>query len=153
LFYVTVMGIPDPGVENYLISNAHARAADLIASFASVQPTDGTELSERISNVLDDYCSALLADLRRAVDRIDAPEATWLRQNYLRLIVDFATGLRDAIADSAMRHAAAQVIQCKVLEHERNLRVALDAHGGLTPQTGDAVEKSAEHVDLKISAN
>src|SRR5262245_11502257 len=148
------MGIPDPSVERYLISNAHARAADLIASFASVQPTDGTALSARISDVLDDYCGALLADLRRAVERIDAPEATWLRQHYLRLIVDFATGLRDAIADSAMRHAAAQVIQCKVLEHERNLRIALDAHGGLTSAVTDAPSNEAtEHDGLKISAH
>src|SRR5262245_28153504 len=149
------MGIPDPRVESYLISNAHARAADLIESFASVQPTDGTALSARISDVLDDYCGALLAELRRAVERIDAPEATWLRQHYLRLIVDFATGLRDAIADSAMRHAAAQVIQCKVLEHERNLRIALDALGGLTSSTvtDAASDESTEHAALKISAN
>jgi hypothetical protein len=147
------MGIPDPAVESYLISNAQSRAAALTAAFASVQPTDGTTLSARISGVLDDYCGALLADLRRAVERIDAPEATWLRQNYLRLIVDFATGLRDAIADSTMRHAAAQVIQCKVLEHERNLRIALDAHGGLT-STGTGAESEAR-VDcpgVKISA-
>ena len=149
------MGIPDPKVESYLISNAHARAADLIESFASVQPTDGTALSARINDVLEDYCGALLAELRRAVERIDAPEATWLRQHYLRLIVDFATGLRDAIADSAMRHAAAQVIQCKVLEHERNLRIALDAHGGLTSSgvTDVASEEPTEHAGLKISAN
>ncbi len=147
------MGIPDPGIESYLISDAQSRAADLTCAFGAVQPTDGTELSARISGVLDDYCGALLADLRRAMDRIDAPEATWLRQNYLRLIVDFATGLRDAIADSAMRHAAAQVIQCKVLEHERNLRIALDAHGGLTSATAtDASPESTEHAGVKISA-
>jgi hypothetical protein len=149
------MGIPDPVAENNLISNAHARAAALVVSFASVQPTDGTELSARISRVLDDYCSAVLADLRGAIDRIDAPEATWLRQNYLPLIVDFATRLRDAITDSAMRHAAAQVIQCKVLEHERNLRVILDAHGGpASATTTDAsASESAEHAGVKISAN
>jgi hypothetical protein len=149
------MGIPDPAVESYLISIARARAADLTAAFASVQPTDGTTLSARIGGVLDDYCSALLADLRRAVERIDAPEATWLRQNYLRLIVDFATGLRDAITDSTMRHAAAQVIQCKVLEHERNLRIALDAHGGLESTTGTGADSqdAPEHAGVKISAN
>jgi hypothetical protein len=147
------MGIPDPGIENYLISNAHARAAELTASFASVQPTDGPAMSARIGSVLDDYCSALLADLRRAVQSIDAPEATWLRQHYLRLIVEFATGLRDAIADSAMRHAAAQVIQCKVLEHERNLRIALEAHGGLASATTDASgSESDAHAAVKISA-
>ena len=153
-FHVIVMGIPDPGLENYLISNAHARAAELIASFASVQPTDGTTLSARIDGVLDDYCGALLAELRRVVERIDAPEAAWLRQNYLRLIVDFATGLRDAITDSTLRHAAAQVIQCKVLEHERNLRIALDAHGGLTSTTTAATPgESSESTGVKVSVS
>jgi hypothetical protein len=47
--------------------------------------------------------------------------------------VDFATSVRDSIADPASRHAAAQVVQCKVLEHERNLRMAMETHGGLTP--------------------
>ena len=149
------MGIPDPGTENYLISNAHTRAAELTASFASVQPTDGPAMSSRIGTVLDDYCSALLADLRRAVETIDAPEATWLRQHYLRLIVDFATGLRDAITDSAMRHAAAQVIQCKVLEHERNLRIALETHGGLaSAETSTTTpEAHGEHAGVKVSVN
>src|SRR6185436_8053327 len=148
------MGIPDPVLESYLISNANARAAELIASFASVQAADSTEMSGRISGVLDDYCSALLAELRRAVERIDAPEAQWLRQHYLRLIVDFATGLRDAIADSASRHAAAQIIQCKVLEHERNLRIALDAHGGLTsslPAAGPGQSNEAGGVKASVS--
>jgi hypothetical protein len=148
------MGIPDPGLESYLISNANSRAAELIASFGAVQPADETTLSGRISSVLDEYCSALLEDLRRAVERIDAPEATWLRQHYLRLIVDFATGVRDAIADSALRHAAAQVIQCKVLEHERNLRIALDAHGGLTSPTLTVATpgEPSEHTSVKLSA-
>jgi hypothetical protein len=148
------MGIPDPRLENCLISNANARAAELLTSFASAQPIDGTEMSGRISGVLDEYCSSLLSELRGAVNRIDAPEATWLRQNYLRLIVDFATGLRDAIADSASRHAAAQIIQCKVLEHERNLRIALDAHGGLTTsRVPDAAPGATEATGVKVSAS
>src|SRR3954463_14007588 len=132
---MSCMGVPDSSLESYLISNAHSRAAELIVSFSVGQPTDGTAMAARINSVLDDYCAALLADLQRAVERIDAPEAAWLRRNYLRLIVDFATGLRDAIADSTLRHSAAQIIQCKVLEHERNLRIALDAHGGLVSPT------------------
>jgi hypothetical protein len=132
---VTIVGIPDANLESYLISNAHSRGAELIASFSAVQPSDGTAMSARIGGVLDDYCGALLTDLRGAVGGIDAPEAAWLRRNYLRLIVDFATGLRDSIAEPTLRHSVAQVIQCKVLEHERNLRIALEAHGGLVPPT------------------
>ena len=141
------MGIPDPAIERYLIGNAHARATELIGAFAAVQPTDGPGMSSRIGGVLDDYCAALLEELRRAVDPIDSPEAAWLRQHYLRLIVDFATGLRDAIADSTLRHAAAQVIQCKVLEHERNLRLALDTHGGLVPSSPAATTTTADQID------
>jgi hypothetical protein len=143
------MGIPDPSYENYLIGNAQSRGSDLIAGFASVQPTEASLLAARIDGVLDDYCGALLEELRRAVDGIDSAEAAWLRQHYLRLIVDFATGVRDAISDSTLRHSAAQVIQCKVLEHERNLRIALDTHGGLvTPPVSPApcVEPNAAEV-------
>lgn len=149
------MGIPDPSIERHLISTAQSRSADLIASLAAGPPADGTAMSARIGGVFDDYCGVLLADLRRAVDRIDAPEAAWLRQHYLRLIVDFAMALRDSITDSTKRHAAAQVIQCKVLEHERNLRIALDSHGGLVasavaagavqPAPADAANAPAEN--------
>lgn len=127
------MGIPDPGLENNLISKAHSRGAELIESFAAVQPADVDDMSVRVRVVLDDYCARLLEVLREAVETTDAPEAAWLRQHYLSLIVEFATSLRDSIDDSALRHAAAQVIQCKVLEHERNLRNALDGHADHVP--------------------
>jgi hypothetical protein len=135
------MGIPDPALEQYLISNAQSRSADLITAFSAEQPSDAAAMSARIGTVLDGYCAALLDDLRRAVGQIDAAEAAWLRQHYLRLIVEFATNVRDSIADAASRHAAAQIVQCKVLEHERNLRMAMDTHGGLTPTLG--VENSS----------
>jgi hypothetical protein len=130
------MGVPDPALESYLISNAHSRGADLITAFSAEQPSDPAAMSARIGTVLDGYCGALLDDLRRAVGQIDPAEATWLRQHYLRLIVEFATNVRDSIADPTSRHAAAQIVQCKVLEHERNLRMAIDTRGGLPPTIG-----------------
>jgi len=132
---VNTMGIPDPAIESYLISHAQTRAAELIASLVSDQPVAGPATLTRVDALFDAFCGELLENLRRAVGSIDAPEAAWLRQHYLRLIVDFATALRDSIADATSRHAAAQVIQCKVLEHERHLRIALDSHGGLVPPT------------------
>ena len=129
------MGIPDPAAESHLISHAQTRAAELIASFVTDQPTDGPATLTRVEALFDTYCGELLENLRRAVGSIDAAEAAWLRQHYLRLVVDFATVLRDSIGDATSRHAAAQVIQCKVLEHERHLRIALDSHGGLVPAT------------------
>ena len=114
------MGIPDPAIESYLISHAHSRGAELITSFITDQPSDAAAMSRAIGTVLDGYCGALLEDLRRAVGQIDAAEAAWLRQHYLRLVVEFATSVRDSIADATSRHAAAQMVQCKVLEHERN---------------------------------
>src|SRR4029079_6180211 len=77
---VTIMGVPDPGLESYLLSNAHSRGADLITAFSAEQPSDAAAMSARIGTVLDGYCAALLEDLRRAVGQIDAAEAAWLRQ-------------------------------------------------------------------------
>ena len=60
-------------------------------------------------------------------EHVDAAEVGWVRDHYVPLMVEFATALRDSIKESVTRHAAAQLIQCKVLEHERNLRMVLEA--------------------------
>lgn len=126
------MGIPDPVRETYLINDAHTRASGLIEAFSTHQPTESAAILARVGAVLDDYCGSLLDDLQHVMGTIDASEAAWLRKHYLRLIVEFATSLRDSIADRTSRHAAAQVIQCKVLEHERNLRIVIDPHSDMT---------------------
>lgn len=143
------MGIPDPAFESYLINGAQTRASDLIRLFAGQQPTEREAIFARVNTVLDEYCAALLEDLRHAIGTIDDSEAAWLRKHYLRLIVEFATSLRDSIADQASRHAAAQVIQCKVLEHERNLRIALESHGGLVSSDSTTSEPNP----VKVSSN
>jgi hypothetical protein len=125
------MGIPDPVRETYLINVAHARGSGLIEAFSTHQPTERAAILARVGAVLDEYCGSLRDDLQHAVGTVDASEAAWLRQHYLRLIVEFATSLRDSITDRTSRHAAAQVIQCKVLEHERNLRIVIDPHADL----------------------
>jgi hypothetical protein len=140
------MGIPDPAQESYLINAAETRASELIAAFSANQSADSRETFARVSSVLDEYCGVLLEELRRGVGTIDASDAAWLRKHYLRLIVEFATTVRDSIADQASRHAAAQVIQCKVLEHERNLRIVLDGDGGSVPSP-------TEPAAVKVSAN
>ena len=78
------------------------------------------------------WCSTTTApgcstDLRNAVLPVEAAEARWVRDHYVPLMVEFATALRDSIADSKARHAAAQLIQCKVLEQERQLRLVLES--------------------------
>ena len=122
------MGIPDPSLESYLIGNARERARELLTSFASRDVADvGTEvLCARVGAVFEEYCAALLDGLQHGVLPVDAAEAQWVRDRYVPLMVEFATALRDAIVDSKARHAAAQLIQCKVLEHERQVRIVLD---------------------------
>ena len=117
------MGIPDPHLENYLIGNARERARELLTSFSADHVADvGTEvLCARVGALFENYC-AVLDGLQNAVLPVDAEEARWVHDHYVPLMVEFATALRDAIADSKARHAAAQLIQCKVLEHERQLR-------------------------------
>ena len=122
------MGIPDPNFERYLISNARERARELLTSFAANGVVDvGTDvLCARVGAVFEEYCAALLDGLQSAVLPVDATEAQWVRDHYVPMMVEFATALRDAIADSKARHAAAQLIQCKVLEHERQVRIVLE---------------------------
>jgi hypothetical protein len=120
------MGIPDPNLESYLISNARERARELLTSFAADHVSDvGTDVCAGVGALFEEYCAALLDSFQNAVLPVDAAEAQWVRDHYVPLMVEFATALRDAIADSKARHAAAQLIQCKVLEHERQLRIVL----------------------------
>jgi hypothetical protein len=129
------MGIPDPNLENYLVSSARDRAAELVTSFATVHGADGEAdtLCVHVNALFEDYCGGLLEGLRNAVLPVEAAEARWVRDHYVPLMVEFATALRDSIADSKARHAAAQLIQCKVLEHERELRVLLESAPAAAP--------------------
>jgi hypothetical protein len=122
------MGIPDPNLERYLIGHARERAAELLTSFVAGHAPDEKvdAFCARTGTLFDDYCDGLLDGLRNAVLPVDAAEFGWVREHYVPLMVEFATALRDTIADSATRHAAAQLIQCKVLEHERNLRLVVE---------------------------
>jgi hypothetical protein len=147
------MGIPDPNIDRYLISSARERATELLAAFTAAhtqqeEETDG--LCSRVGVFFDEYCGGLLAALRNAVQSLDAAEAAWVRDHYIAQIVNFATALRDSIADRTARHAAAQLIQCKVLEHERHLRLVLESHAtpelaSATPGTSDSTNASAKN--------
>jgi hypothetical protein len=132
------MGIPDPNIERYLISSARERATELLSAFtaAHTQEEEADGLRSRVGVFFDEYCGGLLAALRNAVQSLDAAEAAWVRDHYIAQIVNFATALRDSITDRTARHAAAQLIQCKVLEHERHLRLVLESHA--TPELASA---------------
>jgi hypothetical protein len=122
------MGIPDPASERFLITRARQHAADLLASFSAAICSDEQveALCARAAAVFDNYGDGLLEALRAAIVPTDNVEKKWLREHYLPLLVEFATALRDTITDAASRHAAAQAIQCKVLDHERHLRLVLE---------------------------
>jgi len=147
------MGIPDPNIDRYLISSARERATELLSAFTAAhtqqeEETDG--LCSRVGVFFDEYCGGLLAAFRNAVQSLDAAEAAWVRDHYIAQIVNFATALRDSIADRTARHAAAQLIQCKVLEHERHLRLVLESHAtpelaSATPATSDSTNASAKN--------
>jgi hypothetical protein len=112
-----------------LISNARARAQELIGGFVSAMALrePAPVACERAVAVVDRYCSDLLADMIAALQPATPPDIAWCRSEYLTLIVEFGCAVRDAIEDSETRHAAAQGIQFQVLEHERHMRIALDS--------------------------
>lgn len=122
------MGIPDPTLESYLLNSARNRAAELVTSFAAEHGAEPEAeiLCVHVGALFEDYCAGLLEGLRSAVRPVDAADARWIRDHFVALMVEFSIALRDSITDSKARHAAAQLIQCKVLEHERELRVVLE---------------------------
>ena len=124
------MAIPSTSVENQIIGTARQYARDLIQAFvaASVDREPTADICARASAAFDEYCAAILNGLLSAVSPADGVAIEWVRGHYLPLVIQFATTMRDSIADPICRHAAAQAIQCKILEHERHLRMVLDSY-------------------------
>jgi hypothetical protein len=123
------MSSADSETQRQLINSARAHAAESIRLFvAAAVPQEPVKAScDRAGAVLDRYCCDLLDHILAAIQPTTPADTAWVRTQYLALIVEFGCALRDAIADSETRHAAAQGIQYRVLEHERHLRVALEA--------------------------
>jgi hypothetical protein len=123
------MASADSETQRQLINSARAHAAESIRAFvAAAVPQEPVKAScERAAAVLDRYCCDLLDHMLAAIQPTSADDTAWVRSQYLTLIVEFGCAVRDAIADSETRHAAAQGIQYRVLEHERHLRVALES--------------------------
>jgi hypothetical protein len=123
------MPFPDSAEQAKLISNARARASASVQAF--VDGTGERELvavsCERASLAVDHYCEGLLKQLICANPPTTQGDTAWLKSRYLTLIVEFGSAIRDALQDSETRHAAAQGIQFRVLEHERQLRITLQA--------------------------
>jgi hypothetical protein len=112
-----------------LINSVRAHAGDLVQAFA--RAADEREpvaaACDRASRALDRYCCDLLDQMLASTSPLSCADGAWLRSKYLTLIVEFGSAIRDAIKDSETRHAAAQVLQYRVLEHERHLRLALES--------------------------
>ena len=121
--------IPDSPEQAKLIGNARVRARLRVQAFADeAGAREPVSVScERASLAVDEYCVDLLQYLITANPPSSDSETAWLRSRYLVLIVEFGSAIRDAIRDSETRHAAAQGIQFRVLEHERQLRLALES--------------------------
>ena len=124
------MAIPSTSRENHLIGSARQCAAELLEAFtaASFDQEPVGDICARASATFDKYCGRILDGLLAAVSPVDGAETDWVRGHYLPLVLQFATAMRDAIPDPIRRHSAAQAIQCKILEHERHLRMVLDSH-------------------------
>ena len=124
------MPIPTPALESHLMEMSQQRAAKLLRAFLSDVEAGNAlpALSARASLVVDSYCDGLLGELMTAVVPVCDDEHEWVRRHYLPLVIEFGTAVRDAIADPTSRHAVAQTIQCRILEHERQLRTATDLH-------------------------
>lgn len=122
------MSDSETAAQTQLIRNARQLRDELVRAFAAAgQPEAVSATCERAAVMVDRYCSDLLHLMLTTLPPSTEADAAWLRTQYLTLIVEFGSAIRDAIADSETRHAAAQGLQYRVLEHERHLKPALDS--------------------------
>ena len=123
------MAFHESEAQKELINTARAQAGELVQAFT--REVDKREpvaaACDRASHVLDRYCCDLLDHMLASTSPLLCADEAWLRSQYLTLIVEFGSAIRDAIKDSETRHAAAQALQYRVLEHERHLRLALES--------------------------
>ena len=142
------MPFPDSPDQAELIRAARAWAETLVRAFAAAgSDWESVAMScDRASVAVDEYCVDLLKHLISVNPPTSASETAWIRSRFLTLIVEFGSAIRDAIPDSETRHAAAQGIQYRVLDHERQLRLALEAAAlayspvvEINPGTGQSV--------------
>jgi hypothetical protein len=142
------MPLPDSPDQAKLVCAARAHAGSLVRAFADARRDwESVAMScDRASVAVDEYCADLLKHLIRVNPPTSASDTAWIRSRFLTLIVEFGSAIRDAISDSETRHAAAQGIQCVVLEHERHLRLVLESAAlayspmvEINPGTGQSV--------------
>lgn len=122
------MSMAESAAQRQLIGDARARAAASLREFVDgTAPREGVKVTcSRAADTLERYCADLLQVMLATIRPGTPDDAAWLRTQYLALIVEFGSAIRDAIGDSETRHAAAQNIQYTVLENERRLRPALE---------------------------
>jgi hypothetical protein len=123
------MSSPDSPDQAKLICAARAHAETLVRAVADAtsEPESVAASCDRASVAVDEYCADLLKHLISVNPPTSASDTAWIKSRFLTLIVEFGSAIRDAISDSETRHAAAQGIQFRVLEHERHLRPALES--------------------------
>ena len=99
------MAIPATTLENHLIGSARQHAAEQIEAFttASFDDEPAAELCARASAMFDTYCGRILNGFLSAVSPVDGLEIDWVRGHYLPLVIQFATDMRDSIADALTR--------------------------------------------------
>jgi hypothetical protein len=121
------MSNPETVAQSQLIKSARQQADELVSTFTAQTRESVSATCGRAAAMVDRYCGDLLDLIVTTLPPSTPADAEWLRSKYLTLIVEFGSAIRDAIGDSETRHAAAQGIQCRVLEHERHVKPALDA--------------------------
>lgn len=114
------------------MTNPSAAQAALIAKGRGTLHRLAEELAGLASAEPDVLCSRALAaidavanELARFIAEVQPSsleELAPLRKEYLNLMVEFASRVRDGVPEQAKRHAIVQRLQCKILEQERKLR-------------------------------
>lgn len=109
-----------------LIRAERGRGRGLVNALADASLAESFALlCERASAAVDEYSSGLLARLIAVARPASEADAEWVKRNYLSLVSEFVTAVRDVSPDPETRHAVAQAVQCRILLHERRCRAVL----------------------------
>lgn len=111
-----------------IVAAAQSRIAVTVDELrrALAEETEPSRVSDEVLRSFEGYAALVLEELMRVSDPLGAADVVWIRQQFLKLIVDFASAACALVQDPVVRHGVAQSVQCSVLLHERRARALFE---------------------------
>jgi hypothetical protein len=126
----TIMPIPAVTIQRELLADGRRAIQRILDDLSRVPVAEVEALCQMATATADHYCDEYLARFVEATQPATVEDVNWIKGQYLALLLELASAIRDVMTESSSRHAVAQKLQCKILEQERQLRVLLRSVSG-----------------------